>query len=80
MSTSPARTRESPATHRPERYRASLPRASALGAPIIQQFTIEVNAARDILRHVQPDSVGFCTRSDKLALRAELFTYAGPPA
>ena len=36
MSTNTVRTRESPATHRPERYRASLPRASALSKSIDQ--------------------------------------------
>ena len=43
MSTNAARTRESPATHRPERYRASLPRASAPSTPIIQHININVN-------------------------------------
>ena len=36
-------TRESPATHRPERYRAPLPRANAPSAPIVRHLTRNVN-------------------------------------
>ena len=46
MSINTVRTCESPATHRPERYRASLPRASALSKYIGQHSTPDI--------HLQP--------------------------
>ena len=57
MSTSAARTRESPATHRPERYRASLPRASARSVSIIQDATRNVNPARPLLEFVDGGAI-----------------------
>ena len=43
MSTIEAKTRESPAIHRPERYRAPLLQASAFSAPIICHIIRNIN-------------------------------------
>jgi len=76
MSTTAAEPRESPTTHRPGRYRASLPRASARGMSIIRHFTIEVDAVpglrqwTDDTSMASPRPTWVCARVPSVAVDA----------